>query len=349
MATISTLAVNEVLAAERSVVAIEPILDTYYQSAEDEVISILKSFYNQHAVNDRISFAVLRRHLSAIELKRFQAQLQTWHDEHSDDEGWHPFMSATKKLISRKKLTYLDQVTAELRHAVEVPFLLERNAYTSLANTNIMAAYYLRAFDTAKVNKAGIQFEPITQTLIDNIRQYRWDDSKVYGNYYDRSRNWLDVLLGQFDTLLPQAIAAANNTKNTTNQLTKRIQVIKGHERQLIRTEINEVINGADNQLYKVMGLDMYRFNAILDEVTTEICRSLNGKEFRLSEAQVHINYPPMHTNCRSTTEPVLEGYTPSEEVLTLLRSNTLEEFVRQYALAEQVEPLLEFFKRYRK
>jgi len=46
-----------------------------------------------------------------------------------------------------------------------------------------------------------------------------------------------------------------------------------------------------------------YRYSAILDAVTTPICRSLHGKIF--TEATLNGYNPPLHFNCRSVLLPV--------------------------------------------
>lgn len=44
-----------------------------------------------------------------------------------------------------------------------------------------------------------------------------------------------------------------------------------------------------------------YIFNAVIDSRTTDICRSLNGRIFKIDEMQAGVNCPPMHINCRSS------------------------------------------------
>lgn len=59
---------------------------------------------------------------------------------------------------------------------------------------------------------------------------------------------------------------------------------------------------------YEATGLDGYIFLATLDLGTSDICQFLDGKRFKLKDAQVGKNYPPMHPNCRSTTIPDVDG-----------------------------------------
>lgn len=349
MATLEDKAVNEILMSERSVVAYFPELEKYFDVAETEIKQIIKSFFDTHSVNGKISFTVLRRKLTSQELKAFKAQLEVWQVDWQEDAGWEPFMTASKNLISRKAIMYREQVIMQLRHALEEAFLRVRNSFNVLARNNLMAAYYLKAFDTAKLHKTGIKFTPITLEQLNNTVNARWQEARFYGNFNDRSRNRLDTLLHEIDVLLPQAIAAANSTAATLARLLKQIQTAENYEKANVRTEINRIVNAADLLLYNSMEVDSYRYVAILDMVTTEICRSLHGQVFRVSQAQTNVNFPPMHVNCRSTTEPVLEKYEAREDLLTLLRSYKLEDFVREYAEESMVDEILNFLKKYNK
>src|SRR5690606_20868692 len=48
-------------------------------------------------------------------------------------------------------------------------------------------------------------------------------------------------------------------------------------------------------------------FLATLDSRTSEICRSMDGRVFALSEREVGVNYPPLHARCRSTVVPYFD------------------------------------------
>jgi len=51
-----------------------------------------------------------------------------------------------------------------------------------------------------------------------------------------------------------------------------------------------------------------YRYNAVLDNLTTDICKERDGKYIPKSELMmVASNTPPLHVNCRSRLEAVLE------------------------------------------
>ncbi|MEG2348630.1 MAG: minor capsid protein, partial [Clostridia bacterium] len=51
----------------------------------------------------------------------------------------------------------------------------------------------------------------------------------------------------------------------------------------------------AELQSYKDDGIIYYRYSAYLDNRTSEICKNLNGKVFKVESARTGNNYPPMH------------------------------------------------------
>jgi SPP1 gp7 family putative phage head morphogenesis protein len=74
---------------------------------------------------------------------------------------------------------------------------------------------------------------------------------------------------------------------------------------RLIRTESahvdSEVLLESFKQAKAELGYEYYIYDAFLDDRTSKICRELNGKRFKISEAKIGVNYFPMHPSCRST------------------------------------------------
>ena len=88
---------------------------------------------------------------------------------------------------------------------------------------------------------------------------------------------------------------------------------------RLIRTETSHIDGQVTLEGYKQasneLGLQYYEYDAFLDTRTSSFCRELDGKRFKIEDAEVGVNYPPRHPNCRSTTQLVLdEDYRQKQE-----------------------------------
>ena len=88
----------------------------------------------------------------------------------------------------------------------------------------------------------------------------------------------------------------------------ERITLSAGSRPSVIaRTEVVRLSNLGLKDMYKENGIERYRYLAANDNRTSEICLSLDGSVFPLSEGAPGINMPPMHPNCRSTIVGVVE------------------------------------------
>lgn len=76
---------------------------------------------------------------------------------------------------------------------------------------------------------------------------------------------------------------------------------------RIVRTELNYVQNACSMNRYKDAGITEYQFLAEIDGRTSTICRSMNGKIFKMKDAVVGENVGPLHPNCRSTIIPIIK------------------------------------------
>lgn len=95
----------------------------------------------------------------------------------------------------------------------------------------------------------------------------------------------------------------------------RALKVFPNYKVHWLRTEYQQAfVVGQMGQRYQEMISDIevapyWQLNAILDDNTTTICRSLDGRVFRKDNAETWRFLPPNHYNCRSDAEDVFESY----------------------------------------
>lgn len=72
---------------------------------------------------------------------------------------------------------------------------------------------------------------------------------------------------------------------------------------RIVRTECKYFANQGQLMAYQKMGVKQYRFVG----GGCPLCKDLNGKSFDIEDAEVNVNYPPIHPNCKCTTVAVFE------------------------------------------
>lgn len=100
---------------------------------------------------------------------------------------------------------------------------------------------------------------------------------------------------------IDQTIRAIRGTKNR-NYTDGLLGKVQRDIETIVRTAIQHVSNAARMAILEankdiVVG---YRWVSVLDTRTTPVCRSLDGRVFKLGEGPT----PPLHPNCRSTVIP---------------------------------------------
>lgn len=116
--------------------------------------------------------------------------------------------------------------------------------------------------------------------------------------------------------------------------------------------------NGADVSGYRAAGIEEYEFMASLDDETCPICGALDGKHFKIKDAKIGVNFPPMHLGCRCTTT----AYDPEDAADWAASGQPMPEYMtyaewkaaRPYEIIEESKEIIHkttdigtFFSRY--
>lgn len=74
----------------------------------------------------------------------------------------------------------------------------------------------------------------------------------------------------------------------------------------LTETESRYFQSKAAKLAYNNNGVTQFRFIAVIDDRTSEMCRKMDMKVFPMDEWEVGVTVPPLHPNCRSTVEGII-------------------------------------------
>lgn len=150
----------------------------------------------------------------------------------------------------------------------------------------------------------GLTFNKISQDKLLQIINQTWVGRKNWS-----ARVWADRdLVGKKLTrILQTGVPQGESLQKMSRKLADATNNSFNNAFRIIRTETSHIDGQVTLQGYKQaekeFGKPMYYiYDAFLDDRTSEICRNLNGKRFKVSEAEVGVNYPNMHVSCRSTT-----------------------------------------------
>lgn len=158
--------------------------------------------------------------------------------------------------------------------------------------------YYKKVYDIQ--SRVGFihEFAKLDESVVEDVLSYPWSGAM----FSDRLWQNKQALLFNVRETITQGVMQGKSVAAMSKELSARMgQSYKNAER-LIRTETTHFHSEADKAAYGAAGVDEYEYVATLDSRTSAICADLDGKHFKVKDAQAGVNYPPMHPNCRSTT-----------------------------------------------
>ncbi len=197
---------------------------------------------------------------------------------------------------------------------------LTRRQQTEINNTVKQAgkqaySFYVDEFS----NSFGIDLNSISMPNIERLANTAWAGSKNWSDRIWSDRTKLGYAL---EDTLKTGLAEGKSLQKIARDIRLKFKTSNYNAMRLVRTETTHVHEQSALKFYKDTGVKKYEFMAYIDERTSETCTALNGKRFNIDDAEVGVNYPPMHPNCRSTTAPVVD-------------KDTIAEFEKKYGLDE--------------
>lgn len=158
--------------------------------------------------------------------------------------------------------------------------------------------YYKKCYDIQSRTGCFNEVAKVDFAAVENVVSYPWSGAM----FSDRLWRNKQALLFYAREILTQGLIQGKSVSVMSAALADKMgQSYKNAER-LIRTETAHIHAESDRAAYQEAGVEMYEYMATLEVRTCEICGRLDGKHFKVSEAQAGVNYPPMHPNCRCTT-----------------------------------------------
>ena len=115
----------------------------------------------------------------------------------------------------------------------------------------------------------------------------------------------LDNFMGLFLLVYSDIYRDVLNREKNLNILKARIKKYQSRLKVNLATATSWSFNQGIKQAMIDNDVKEYRYTAILDNRTSEICRGLHGMIFKVKDIEVGVNYPPMHRYCRSSVVPI--------------------------------------------
>ncbi|WP_053092364.1 minor capsid protein [Streptococcus constellatus] len=159
-------------------------------------------------------------------------------------------------------------------------------------------SYNRATFDLQQKTGLAYSFSTLPEAEIRRLRALKWSGDNYSSRIWDNTGELARQLKNEFLV----SLMTGRSNRDVINLISERFNAGRNNARRLVRTESAFFHNEMEALSYEEADIEQYRFIAVLDKRTSEICREHDNKIYKVSERKTGVNYPPLHPWCRSTT-----------------------------------------------
>lgn len=260
-----------------------------YEKAYKEITSSIYGFYDRYANDKGLTFDEAKKRVRQTDLDNYVENANAYRkSKHKDSE-------ALKRLNAQLTTSKINRLEL-LKYQIEFSMIKAGDQREQLF-TDYLKKTSSYIYDAVAKGQAIGHMNP---KEIETILQLPWSGDNYSGRLWKNN----DLLVSQLQELLVRNAINHQNPKVIAKQLRDKFSASKSATERLTRTESTYVANSTIAKRYADMGVVEYEFYANMDSRTSDICKRLNGKTFKMKDYQPGINAPAMHPNCRSRIVP---------------------------------------------
>lgn len=281
-----------------------------YESAAKAIRREVEGFYSKYAGKYGLTYDQAVRLLNRKEFQEWKADLAAYVDRIAavqDPKVKRLLTAELDALSANSSISRLEALQGQIDLILNDLFDKGVAQMKEEFGDLFVEGYYKKCYDLQ--SRAGFfnEISKIDYSAIESVVSYPWSGAM----FSDRLWQNKQALIFNTREILTQGIIQGKSIGTMSTALSAKMgQSYKNAER-LIRTEANHIHSESDRAAYKEAGVEEYEYVATLDSRTCEICGALDGKHFKVKDAQPGVNYPPMHPNDRCTTVE----YDPDDEL----------------------------------
>lgn len=300
---------------EQSCLLMEKRMRTAYQSAIDELQKELDDFYEKYATNNKIDLQVAKQKLSLSDSENVKDLAEQYKQLLSKKNIGVRTQKKLDEIAAKTKVSRLEQLLVNCtKQAAEVG-MKAKDEMIDVGSLMYKDGFGHTMFNIQKTVGMGVNFDMPSARVIKTASNVEW----LGATFTDRTGYTLDRLTNNIEQIIPQLFIQGKNADEFGKAIAKQFNMSENAAKRDMRTLTTLITNQASILAYNNCEMvEEFEFVATLDGKTSDKCRAMDGKRFKLNEAAPFVNQPPLHYNCRSTTIPYFEDldeYNPSERV----------------------------------
>lgn len=277
-------------------------MEKQYKAAQNELEAQIARWYQRFADSNGISLAQAKRWLKGQDLAEFKWDVKEYIKYGKENAINGAWMQELENASSKFHISRLEALQIQTQNSLETMFAQQMGTMKKALSDVYASGYYYTAYAVQQGFGLGWDIAGLDQAQIEKVLSKPW---AVDGyNFSTRIWNSKTKLIGEVHNELSKNLLTGADPQKAIDSLAKKMGTSKSNAGRLVMTEQAYFSSAAQKDCFNDLDVEEYEIVATLDSHTSDICRSLDGKVFKMSDYKPGVTAPPFHVYCRSTTAP---------------------------------------------
>lgn len=277
-------------------------MEKQYKAAQNELEAQIARWYQRFADSNGISLAQAKQWLKGQDLAEFKWDVKEYIKYGKENAINGAWMQELENASSKFHISRLEALQIQTQNSLETMFAQQAGTMKKALSDVYASGYYHTAYAVQQGFGLGWDIAGLDQAQIEKVLSKPW---AVDGyNFSTRIWNSKTKLIGEVHNELSKNLLTGADPQKAIDSLAKKMGTSKSNAGRLVMTEQAYFSSAAQKDCFNDLDVEEYEIVATLDSHTSDICRSLDGKVFKMSDYKPGVTAPPFHVYCRSTTAP---------------------------------------------
>ena len=271
--------------------------DIYRQSKaylDKQINKVFDKFQRDYGLSERDARHVLKNMKDQKDLNELRKVLEA----RPNDPNIQRLLADLDSPAYAYRMKRLERLSEDLDRMRESIYHSEKSGSDAFYSDLMKDSYYKATFDLQQQTGLAYSFSDLPETEIKRLQGLKWTGEA----YSDRIWSNTGALASSVKDELLVSLMTGRSVRDTSQAIAERFEVGQNKARRLVRTESAFFHNQMELLSYEDAEITKYKFVAVLDRRTSEICQEHDNKVYDTDKAIPGVNYPPLHPWCRSTT-----------------------------------------------
>lgn len=280
-------------------------IEKQFGQAQGQLEGQLSVWYQRLADNNGISMQEAKKWLTAAELEEFKWDVSQYIQHGKENAVNGQWVKQLENASAKYHISRLEALKIQIQQSIETLFGNQLDSIDRAMKNVYRSGYYHTAFEIQKGFNIGWDFAKLDNRRIAKVINTPWAaDGK---NFSARVWDNRTKLINELNTELTRNIITGADPQKAIDAVARKMKTSKNNAGRLVMTEEAFFSSAAQKDCFAELDVEQFEVVATLDSHTSDICRDMDGKHFKMSEWEIGVTAPPFHVYCRSTTVPYFD------------------------------------------